>query len=375
MRKRILFITGTRADYGKIKSLMKIVQEDPNFELFVFVTGMHLSRLHGSTYLEVQRDGWPNIQIDYASSNHDEGMAQKLASIVSSLSNYIREIQPDLTVVHGDRIEALSGAISASLQNVRTAHIEGGEVTGTIDESIRHAITKLSHEHLVASDLAKERLLRLGEERARIHVIGSPDIDVMMSENLPSLSEVKRHYQIKFEEFFIAALHPVTTDLFSLKRQAEIFVDALVSSKRNGIVIYPNNDLGHEVILSEYDRLRNIPCFKIFPSVRFEYFLTLLKNCQFIVGNSSAGIREAGIYGIPAIDIGTRQSGRYNLLDIKNIQHVDFKLDSILKAIDQTDAFRQHSMTFGDGRSASKFWGILTDPSFWERPIQKKITY
>lgn len=373
--KKILFITGTRADYGKIKTLMSAVEKKEGFELFVFVTGMHLSQLHGSTYLGVEKDGWKNVQVDFASSSHEDGMAQRLASITSSLSNYIRALRPDLTVIHGDRIEALSGAISSVLQNVRTAHIEGGEVSGTIDESIRHAITKLAHEHFVSSTMAKERIIKLGEEESRVHVIGSPDIDVMMSDSLPTLEEVRRYYEIPFDEFFIATLHPVTTDLFSLKRNADVFVESLMESRKKGVVIYPNNDLGHEIILSAFAPLFDSKKFLLFPSIRFEYFLTLLKNCEFIIGNSSAGIREAGIYGVPAIDVGDRQSGRFDLNVMTNLQHVEFDQTQIFEAIERVGDHRNASMFFGDGNSAQRFISVLESDSFWRRSIQKRITY
>lgn len=375
MPKKILFITGTRADYGKIKPLMAAIENEYEFELHVFVTGMHLSKLHGSTYIEVQKDNWKHIQIDFSAASHDDGMAQNLACITNSLSNYIRALQPDLTVVHGDRIEALSGAIAASLQNCRTAHIEGGEVSGTIDESIRHAITKLAHEHFVSSENAKNRVLKLGEEKNRIYVIGSPDIDIMLSNKLPKIEEAKKHYGIPFEEFFIAMLHPVTTDIASLQRKVRIFIDAIKSSSQKGIIIYPNNDLGNQIILSEYTSILNDKQFRIFPSIRFEYFLTLLKNCTFIIGNSSAGIREASIYGIPAIDIGSRQSGRYDPRKLKNLQHVEFSKNDILHAISQYRNHRHTSMAFGDGTSAQKFIDTLKSKYFWETSIQKKITY
>ena len=373
-QKKILFITGTRADYGKIKALMSAIQNEPGFELYVYVTGMHLSELHGSTYLGIQKDGWHNIQVDFGAATHEDGMAQNLSNIVASLSNYIRALKPDLTVIHGDRIEALSGAISSVLQNIRTAHIEGGEVSGTIDESIRHAISKLSHEHFVASSSARDRLSRLGEEAERIHIIGSPDIDLMLSDNLPSLVDVKKYYNIPFEQFFIAMLHPVTTNLFSLRENSKIFVKALNNCGLNGIVIYPNNDLGHETILSEYSSFDSTQ-FRIFPSIRFESFLTLLKHCKFIIGNSSAGIREAGIYGTPAIDIGSRQQGRFNLKKLLHLQHIEFDYQQILYAISQTDKFHHPSMTFGTGNSASQFISILKSPDFWSRPIRKVLTY
>lgn len=373
--KKILFITGTRADYGKIKPLMAAIQSSSSFQLFVFVTGMHLSQLHGSTYLGVQRDGWENVHVDFASASHEEGMAQNLAIIIGNLSNYIRALNPDLVVVHGDRIEALAGVLSASLQNVRVAHVEGGEVSGTIDESIRHSVTKLAHEHFVSSENAKERVLRLGEEPSRIHVIGSPDIDVMMSDQLPSLQEVKDHYGILFKNFFIATLHPVTTNLFDLNKNSVVFAESLIESKQNGIIIYPNNDLGHETILSAYTKLLDNGRFMLFPSIRFEAFLTLLKNCQFIIGNSSAGIREASIYGIPAIDIGSRQQGRYCLNKSKNIQHVNFNQREILQAIKNCPRHRYASKIFGDGHSAEKFLKILNSHDFWNRSIQKHLTY
>ena len=265
--------------------------------------------------------------------------------------------------------------LSASLQNVRTAHIEGGEVSGTIDESIRHSVTKLAHEHFVSSENAKERVLRLGEAPSRIHVIGSPDIDVMMSNQLPSLQEVKDHYGILFKKFFIATLHPVTTNLFDLNRNSEVFTKSLIASDQNGIIIYPNNDLGHETILAAYTKLLNNDRFMLFPSIRFEAFLTLLKNCQFIIGNSSAGIREAGIYGIPAIDIGTRQQGRYCLNKLQNIQHVDFDQKEILQAIKNCPLYRYSSKVFGDGHSSEKFLDIIKTRAFWNRPIQKRLTY
>ncbi len=373
--KKILFITGTRADYGKIKPLMSAIENDPQFELFVFITGMHLSKTHGSTYIGVEKDGWRNTHVDFASASHDEGMPQHLSNITGSLSNYIRLISPDLTVVHGDRIEALSGVISAALQNCRTAHIEGGEVSGTIDESIRHAITKLSHEHFVCSESAKLRVLKLGEQADRIFVIGSPDIDVMLSTSLPSLDSVKEHYEIPFDHFFIAMLHPVTTDLVSLQGQARVFVEALQQSGRNGIIVFPNNDPGNQIILAEYTSLINEKKFRLFPSIRFESFLTLLKNCDFIIGNSSAGIREAGIYGIPSIDIGTRQQGRYDLNILKNLQHVDFDCREILRAMEMTREHRHASQVFGDGTSVCKFMKVIKSESFWKTPIQKRITY
>ena len=219
--KRILFITGTRADYGKIKSLLKTVEVDPKFELHIFVSGMHLVEKLGNTYREVLKDKYSNVYVDFSQANSGI-MSFDLGNVVSDLTNYIKKIQPDMIVVHGDRIDAMAGAVVGALNNIIVVHIEGGELSGTIDESIRHAITKLSHLHLVSNDEAKERLKQLGEEESRIFVTGSPDIDVMLSDNLPSLDEAKRRYDINFEKYAICMYHPVTTEVSLLKKMFRI---------------------------------------------------------------------------------------------------------------------------------------------------------
>lgn len=374
--KKVLFITGTRADYGKIKSLMNAVVASEKFELLLFVTGMHLSEEHGSTYRAVLADGWPNVHVDYASAGAEKGMAQSLGTIIKNLANYIRVQKPDLVVVHGDRIEAMAGACAAVLQNVRVAHIEGGEISGTIDETLRHAITKLSNDHFVANNDAAKRVQMLGECPERIYTIGSPDIDIMVNGPLPSLEDVKNHYEISFDQYAIVMFHPVTTRLDSLRNNVNIFVDSLMNTDKKYIVIYPNNDIGYETILNAYQPLFSRPNqFRIYPSIRFESFLTLLKNSQFLIGNSSAGVREAGVYGIPAIDIGERQKGRYRIGSLRHIQHVNFIKEEILNAIIKAPDFKINSQQWGDGCSADRFVKVITQPKFWDAPIEKRIQY
>lgn len=368
--KRVLFITGTRADYGKMKSLMKILDKNPVTEVYIFVCGMHLAKTFGSTYNEVLKDNHKNVYVAYGLSQSQNGSVN-LGSTISCLAGYVENIKPDMIIVHGDRMDAMAGALVGALNNIIVGHIEGGELSGTIDESIRHAISKFAHIHFVCTEEAKKRLIQLGEEERRIHVIGSPDIDIMLSSKLPSLEETLARYQIDFQKYGILMYHPVTTEHEVIGQKIKTVVDAVLASDRNYIVVYPNNDLGSEVILNEYKRFCGNPRFKVFPSLRFEYFLTLLKNADFIVGNSSAGIRESGVYGIPGIDIGTRQSGRYSTTFIKNLQHVEEDVPQILRALDRVEAYRWFSSSFGDGNSTDKFNAILSDPGFWETEIQK----
>ncbi len=372
--KKILFLTGTRADYGKLKSLMKKVENSPKFELHIFVTGMHMLSKYGSTWKELKKDGFKNVY-HFINQKENSYMDISLSNTILGLSNYVDELKPDMIVIHGDRLEALAGAIVGAFNNIRVAHIEGGEVSGTIDESIRHSITKLSHLHLVSNEEAKKRIIQLGEPEETIFIIGSPDIDIMISENLPTLDEVRKQYHILFKNYAILMYHPVTTEIHKLKDHVKHLVDTLLMTNKNYIVIYPNNDLGSDTILNEYKRLEGNDNFRIYPSMRFESFLTLLKHSDFIIGNSSAGVRETGIYGIPSIDLGNRQKGRYSPVKVKNIIHVD-ETDGncdLMKAIERIEDLKVVSQSFGDGKSDEKFIKILEDDEIWNIEIQKRF--
>lgn len=370
--KKIVFITGTRADYGKMKPLMKQVEESPSFEAYIYVSGMHLIEVLGETYHEVLKDGYENIHMAYGLAN-TRVASYDLGDTICNLTGYVKKIKPDMIVVHGDRIDALAGAAVGALNNILVAHVEGGELSGTIDESLRHAVSKLAHVHFVSNSEAKDRLMQMGELEENIHIIGSPDIDVMLSKNLPSIEDAKERYEIDFDQYAILMYHPVTTEYENLATHVKEVVDAVIESDKKYVVIYPNNDSGYELILNEYKRFEGDQRFKVFPSVRFEYFLTLLKNADFIIGNSSAGIRESGVYGIPDIDIGTRQDRRYSLDTSKNIQHVNENKDDILKAINLINDYHLASSQFGDGCSASLFIKALMDMQIWNTKIQKSF--
>lgn len=369
-KKRIVFLTGTRADFGKLKSLIHISQSCQEFETHIFATGMHMNSKYGKTVNEIYKSGFSNI---YQFINHDEidHMDRILAKTIDGFSHYIAEIKPDLIVIHGDRVEAMAGAIVGSLNNVLVAHIEGGELSGTIDDLIRHSVSKMAHIHLVGNKRAKERLIQLGEQHENIFVIGSPDLDLMNPEHLPSLKTVKEYYDIPFSDYSIVMFHPVTTEVESIAEHANALVDALIASEKDYIVIYPNNDLGSHEIFRAYEKVKTNKRIKLFPSLRFEYFLRLLQNCQFLIGNSSTAIHEAPYYNIPAIDIGSRQSNRSAS---QNILHVDYQSDNILSAIKKVnDDIKptNDSFVFGDGKSSQMFLALLKSASFWNVNQQK----
>lgn len=372
MVKKIVFLTGTRADFGKIKSLINILEKETLFEVFIFVTGMHLAEEYGYTVIEVERCGFKNI-VKFDNQTDESTMDLTLAKTIQGFSKFISKLQPDLIVVHGDRVEALAGAIVGSLNNILVAHIEGGEISGTIDELVRHSISKLSHIHFVANELAKKRLIQMGEVSSTVFVIGSPDIDIMFSNELPSIEEVKTHYQIAYQDYSIAMFHPVTTDIDNLDQYASDFVNVLIESGKNYVVIFPNNDFGSRKILKAYKAFEENPRFRVFPSIRFEYFLTLLKNAQLLIGNSSAGIREAPYYGILSINIGDRQFKRGIA---KSIVHTSYMKEDISEAIErcaQKDLTRESTNEFGSGNSDEKFLELLTNDEIWNVPHQKSF--
>ena len=369
--KKILFLTGTRADFGKVKSLISILDTHQEFEVFVFVTGMHLQKEYGYTLIEIERCNFKNIHA-FENQTHETTMDLTLAKTIEGFSSYCKTVEPDLIVIHGDRVETLAGAIVGSLNNILVAHIEGGELSGTVDELIRHSVTKLSHIHFVSNDEAAKRLVQMGEIKSSIFTIGSPDIDIMFSNNLPTKEKVKEYYKIDFDQYAIVMFHPITTEAKQMKQYAEDFVESLLEFDENFVVIYPNNDLGSKYIIDAYQKIKDNPRFRIFPSLRFEYFLVLLKNAKFIIGNSSAGIREAPYYGIPIINIGTRQQNRTLNADIIN---VDYKKENILKALHSV-AMHQVSQIendFGKGNSSELFLNSLSSTKIWDINHQKEF--
>ena len=318
------------------------VEDSNDFELFVFVTGMHLSSYFGATVGEVEKNGFKNI---FKFINYDKyyQMDKALAITIDGFSRFVNEVQPDLIVIHGDRIEPLAAAIVGSLNNILVAHIEGGEISGTIDDSLRHAISKLAHIHLVNDEKAKQILMQLGENEDSIFVIGSPDME-LLGHNTLSLKEAKEYY--------------------------ENLVSALKASGKNYIVIYPNNDLGFEFIIESYEALRGLSNFRLFPSLRFEYFIALLKNADFIIGNSSCILKEALYLGIPGILVGSRQNGRAGS---QSVLKVEAQSSEILQAIGQIHENKskvdETHIEILD--SSERFFAYLQSNAFFEIPTQK----
>lgn len=364
--RSVWFLTGTRADFGKLKPLIERTVDLGDVDVTVVVTGMHLLERYGSTVNEVRRLG-PSVRIvELHNLSEATTMDRILARTVDGLADLIDVQTPDLFVVHGDRVEALAGAAVGALRNVPVAHVEGGEVSGTIDGILRHAISKLSHVHLVANDDAARRVVQLGEAPETVFAIGSPDIDVMLSNQLPSIERVLADYEIPFDDYAVVILHGVTTEPVEETRACAVaLVDVLIASSLSAVVIYPNNDPGTDEIMGEYERLDDASRFTLLPSMRFESFLTLLRHARVMVGNSSAGVREAPIYGVPSVNIGSRQRDRHTH---DTIIHAEATEESIRDALTQAATMRRGvpSLHFGEGDSAQRFADLLAASVLFE---------
>ncbi|MBD3892469.1 MAG: UDP-N-acetylglucosamine 2-epimerase (hydrolyzing) [Hydrogenophaga sp.] len=370
MQKKLLFVTGTRADYGKLEPLA-IAAQQAGFAIGFFITGMHMMRRYGETRLEVKR--FPAAEF-FEFVNQREGDAQEfiLSKTILGFSDFVHEHRPDLVLIHGDRVEALAASIVCAMKYILSAHIEGGEVSGTIDESIRHCNTKLCATHFVSSEAARARVLALGEAPERVYHIGSPELDAHARPSGVTIEEVKARYAIPFIDYGIVIFHPVTSEADTMGAQAQALFDCLQASGRHFVVISPNNDPGTEDIFAVLERLPK-ERFRLIPSMRFNYFSELMKHAAVMVGNSSAGVREAPFLGLPSLDVGTRQNQRAAATSITACSVFDrATIDSFLT---------QHwgrrfaaDMAFGSGSASERFTSILEHGNFWMHSLQKSFT-
>ncbi|MGY6411576.1 MAG: UDP-N-acetylglucosamine 2-epimerase [Alkalilacustris sp.] len=369
MSRHILFVTGTRADFGKLEPLAAAAR-DAGFRVGFFVTGMHMLDRYGLTKLEVRR--MPGVEVaEFLNQREGDPQDMIFAKTVIGFSDFVRQARPDLIVVHGDRVEAMATAFVAATNNLRCAHVEGGEVSGTIDEVFRHCNTKLATLHLVSSEGARARVLAMGEDAAAVAVIGSPELDSHARPSGVEMAEVRARYAIPFPEYGIAVFHPVTSELASIGAQAAALFGALEASDRSFVVIHPNNDPGCEAILRVIEALP-VARFRALPSMRFAYFSELLRHAAVIVGNSSTGVREAPFLGIPSLDVGTRQTNRARGPSLTRAAATDAAAIAGFLAQEWGRRYPRDTQ-FGEGDAAAAFARLLASEAPWALPLQKRF--
>ena len=376
--RKICIVTGNRADYSRLKSVISAVGENPDLELILIASASHLLDDFGKTINNIKKDGFKvdNVVRSIIEGEDLVSMAKSVGLGVLEFPSIFEQYMPDIVVIVGDRFDAYSIAISSALMNIPLAHIQGGEVTGTIDESIRHSITKLAHIHFPSTQQSAERIIKMGERPDRVFNVGCPTFDEIANLNFHSRGEICEKYKLNPNEpFIILAHHPVTTEFSKTIEHEFELLDAIYSLNFQTIMLYPNVDAGSK------DMVKVIRNFELkytgqmilkYKHIDFEDYIQLLKYCDCIVGNSSSGIRESCYFGTPAVNIGTRQSGRerghnvidvdYNCEDIKN---------AVIKAIEH-GKFDDENI-YGDGNAGKQIADILSTIKI--KSIQKKICY
>jgi UDP-N-acetylglucosamine 2-epimerase (hydrolysing) len=331
---------------------------------------MHMMKRYGETRLEVKRFAGAEF-FEFVNQREGDALDFILSKTILGFSDFVHEHRPDLVIIHGDRVEALAASIVCAMRYIRSAHIEGGEVSGTIDESIRHCNTKLCATHFVSSEAARKRVLALGEAPDRVYNIGSPELDTHARPSGVTIEEVKSRYAIPFDDYGIVIFHPVTSEVSTMGAQAQSLFACLEASGKHFVVIAPNNDPGTGEIFAVLEALPK-DRFRLIPSMRFNYFSELMKNASAMIGNSSAGVREAPFLGLPSLDVGSRQSSRGVAASITNASATD--RDALNIFLRDAWAHRYNGSTgFGGGNAAHQFVGILQKTEYWTQPNQKNF--
>lgn len=380
--KNICVVTGSRADYNYLKLTMEKIDKSSKLNLVLVVTGMHLLRKHGRTIDLIKKDGFfikKTISMYKEKDRSNKSLGKAIGKSIIKFTKTFVQLQPDLILILGDRFEPFVATIAASTLKIPIAHIHGGDISGTIDENIRHAITKLAHIHFPASHKSEERIRLCGEEKWRIYMVGSPTIDLIMAEPLLNKKEICTKLDLNDAEKLIICLqHPNIFEAENAGEQIKITLQNLKELNAQVIIIYPNNDMGSDLIIKEIKKVENNPKFKVFKNLERLDYLSLLKNADLLIGNSSGGLIESPIFKIPVINIGTRNEGREAA---GNVISVDQNYENVKLAIKEalSPEFKKNCEKvvnpYGDGTASDKIIKVLEDLELNEKILFKKWSY
>lgn len=363
MARRILYISGTRADFGLMRRTLSAIRADPDLSLSIIATGMHLSAAHGDTVREIDACGLPIIARVPITIEPATGatMARGIADMTRAFTDIMEVARPDIVLLLGDRGEMLAGAIAALHLNIAIAHIHGGERSGTVDEPVRHAVSKLSHIHLAATENARERLVRMGESALNVHVTGAPGIDGLSEADRASRSEVAgRHGLNAARPFALMVYHPVLQEASSAGANATMVLDAILSTGLQALVLMPNADAGSDAVRSALFEHRSHPDVTLLTHLEREEFLDAMATAEVMIGNSSAGIIEAATFGTPVINIGTRQNLRERNKNVIDVAADRTSIELAIEAALEAGRYAPGNI-YGDGQASRRIVSILRD--------------
>ena len=385
--KKICFVIFSSANYNSIKSVILEAKRSKLFKVNVIVGASALQNKFGDVANRIVNDG---IKIDFKIEN--QFSTSELSSMVKTtglgmieLSDIFNKLSPDLVFTVGDRYETISTAITATYMNILVAHTMGGEVTGTLDESVRHAISKLSHLHFVANKDSMKRVIKLGEKPSHVFNVGCPRNDLL--KNILKKNNFKKEFDYlsrkgvgdldslsQKDHYFVTLYHPVTTELEKNEQVIANIVNATLKFNIKNIIIWPNSDGGSEQIskkLRTIRELNKIQNYKIYKNLPIEYYIPLIKNAKCLVGNSSSAIRDGAFIGVPAVNVGKRQNSR---LASKNVIQSSNEMQDIYKKIKiQYGKKFKSSKLYGSADASKKILKILKKLDKFS--TQKIITY
>ncbi len=380
--RKIAVVTGTRAEYGILKPVLKAIKACPRLDLVLMVTGMHLSKEFGYTIKEIRKDGFKidaKVEMLYTEDT-GAAMAKSIGKCIQKMTEMLERIKPDFIVLLGDRAEMLAGAVAASYMGIPIAHLHGGEVSGSVDDSVRHAITKLAHIHFPATQESANRIIKMGEDPSKIFIVGAPSLDTILNEKPPERAELSKRYGLDLAKPILLVLqHPVVTEADEAARQIKETLDAIVELKHQTILIYPNADAGGRRMIKVIKKYEKYPFIKSFKSIPYTDYLGLMKVVSVMIGNSSSGIIEAPSFHLPVVSIGTRQKGRERST---NVIDVGYNREEIVEAVKKARHDRKFRAKvkkcknpYGDGKASQKIVKVLSKIEITPKLLQKKITY
>ncbi len=363
--KKIAVVTSNRAEYGILTPLIEKINNDEELELSLVVTGAHLSSKYGHTIDQIKKDGFPiaaEIPI-LEESNTATDISFEVANSIKGFAEYFRDNRPDMLVILGDRTEMLGVGVAAMNENIPIAHLHGGEVTeGAVDDCVRHALTKMSYIHFTGTELYRKRVIQLGEAPERVFNVGTLSAENILKSELLDEASVREEIGIpKDIDYALVTLHPETVDLLSPEGIANLLCECMEKAKDTFFVITASNsDVGGDTINEIFTQFEDKHGNVIFRhSLGMKRYLSALKYSKYMLGNSSSGIGEAPIIGVPTINVGNRQSGR---IMAETIINVPFDADKIEKAMEKAKtASHIPTKIYGDGCTSEKIIDIIKD--------------
>jgi GDP/UDP-N,N'-diacetylbacillosamine 2-epimerase (hydrolysing) len=380
-KRRLLFITGSRGEWGYIRPILRMIERTQSLSYSICATNMHLLPSYGQSIREIEADGFAvehRIYMAIDGSTH-VSQVKSLGTFLSSLADILGSARPDWIVLAGDRGEQLMGAIAGAFCYLPVAHIQAGELSGNIDGMTRHAIGKYAHVHFASNDDAVQRLLRLGEQAFRVHNVGAPQVDELVQGCCTGALELARRHGIPADgPYILVVQHPVTEEFEHASAQIDATMSALRSFDVPKLVILPNNDAGSLMIREGIDRQRHGD-FHVFANLSRQDYLGVMKLAACLVGNSSSGIIEAPTFELPAVNLGRRQDGR---MQGRNVINAPFEEVAIVAAITQAMSaeFRRGLRgncpnPYGDGRAAERILRLLEETEVTDSILVKSLTY